>query len=262
MSELVKVCEAVARLGGETLRRWEGRFSIREKARSDLVTEADLESQATIRRRLAELYPEHAFLGEEDDGEPAEIDMSPGSKQIVWVVDPLDGTTNYAHGLPHYAVSVAATQGGRTLAGVIYNPVSEECFSASRGEGAFVNSQAIHVSRTEQIKDALVAASFPPVIERGSPEIESLLKVMEHSQSIRRTGCASLNMCYVASGRFDAYWATHTRSWDVAAGWLIVEEAGGVVTGPAGGNFSLDAPAPIAAATRPLCDRLLTLVRP
>ena len=261
MSEIVKVCEMVARLGGDVLRRWEGRFEVREKAPADLVTEADLESQATIRSRLAQLRPGDAFVGEEDDGLPADIDMSSQSKQIVWIVDPLDGTTNYAHGLPYYAVSVAATQGGRTLAGVVFNPVTEECFSTSRGNGAFLNGQAIRISQVERLKDALVAASFPPVVERGSREVESLLNVMEHSQSIRRTGSAALNMCYVASGRFDAYWATRTRSWDVAAGWLIVEEAGGIVVGPAGGEFTLALPTPIVAATQSLCDELLTHVR-
>jgi myo-inositol-1(or 4)-monophosphatase len=265
MSELVDVCESLARLGGDVLRRWEGRFRVREKGPADLVTEADVESQEAIRARVAELYPDDLFVGEEDagqaDGERAAETWANASDRIVWVVDPLDGTTNYAHGVPHYGVSVAATRGGEVLAGAVYNPAADECFTASSTGTAQLNGQPIRVSGTEQLSDALVAGSIPTGLRRDSAEASKLLNVLERAQSFRRSGSAALNMCYVAAGRYDAYWATETKAWDIAAGWLIVERAGGVVKGLDGGRFQLEVPQPLAAATQSLSDQLVALMQ-
>ncbi|NIL98472.1 MAG: inositol monophosphatase [Planctomycetales bacterium] len=265
MSELVNVCESLARLGGEVLRRWEGRFRVRQKGPADLVTEADCESQEAIRARLAQLYPDDLFVGEEDAGQPAWEDeafwSAMASDRVVWIVDPLDGTTNYAHGVPHYAVSVAATRGGEVLAAAVYNPAAEECFTANTTSGPLLNGRPIRVSGVERLGDALVAGSIPPAAHRDSAEVGQLLKVIERAQSFRRSGSASLNMCYVAAGRYDAYWATETKAWDVAAGWLIVQRAGGIVRGLDGGPFQLAHPAPLVAATQPLSDEFLNLLR-
>ncbi|MDH3718463.1 MAG: inositol monophosphatase [Planctomycetota bacterium] len=265
MSELVDVCESLARLGGDVLRRWEGRFRVREKGPADLVTEADLESQEAIRARVAELYPDDLFVGEEDAGQAdaaqAAKTWANASDRIVWIVDPLDGTTNYAHGVPHYGVSVAATRGGEVLAGAVYNPTADECFTAESSGAARLNGQPIRVSGIERLSEALVAASIPSVVQRDSAEVTNLLNVLESAQSFRRSGSAALNMCYVAAGRYDAYWATETKAWDVAAGWLIVERAGGVVRGLDGGRFQLKVPTPLAAATQSLSDQLVALMQ-
>jgi myo-inositol-1(or 4)-monophosphatase len=259
MAELVEVCESVARLGGDVLREWQGRVQVREKGRSDLLTEADLASQAAIQQRLAVIYPEHAFVGEESDCSEHRAAAAEGNGH-VWIVDPLDGTTNYAHGFPHFAVSVAVARAGQVLAAAIYQPVSDECFTAERGSGAQLNGQTIRTSSVERLRDALVAASFPTVIERDSDEVAGILNVLEQAQSVRRTGSAALNLCYLASGRIDAYWATETKAWDVAAGWLIVEEANGIVTGLDGQPFDLRQPTPAVAATQALSRELISLL--
>ncbi|NIP86101.1 MAG: inositol monophosphatase [Planctomycetales bacterium] len=269
MSELVNVCESLARLGGDVLRRWEGRCRVQEKGPADLVTEADLASQEALRDRLAQLYPEDLFLGEEDlqpssgcaVAKTADL-LSAAGDSRVWIVDPLDGTLNYAHGVPHYAVSVAATRRGEVLAAAVYNPAAQECFTAGQSAPALLNGEPIRVSRVERLSDALVAASIPSVVRRDSVDVDRLLNVLERVQSFRRSGSAALNMCYVAAGRYDAYWAADTQVWDVAAAWLIVQRAGGVVRGLDGGPLRLELPTPLVAATSALSDRLWQLLQP
>jgi myo-inositol-1(or 4)-monophosphatase len=211
------------------------------------------------------LYPDDLFVGEEDagqgDGSQAAEPWANARDRIVWIVDPLDGTTNYAHGVPHYAVSVAATRGGEVLAGAVYNPAADECFTAACTGTAQLNGQPIRVSGVERLSDALVAGSISAGVRRDSAEASNLLNVIEQAQSFRRSGSAALNMCYVAAGRYDAYWATETRAWDIAAGWLIVERAGGVVRGLNGGRFHLEVPQPLAAATQSLSDQLMALIQ-
>jgi myo-inositol-1(or 4)-monophosphatase len=262
MADLVEVCEEAARLGGGVLLEWIGRFKVREKGPADLVTEADLASQKSIRGLLADRFPDHDFLGEEDAPAADAIAEQVRSDRFVWIVDPLDGTTNYAHGDPHFCVSVAVVQDNTTLAGAVLKPATDECFTAQRGCGARLNGQPIHSSDVENLGQALVGLSFPPQFRRDSAEVEDLFRVMEATQAVRRSGSAALNLCYVAAGRYDAYWATKTNAWDVAAGCLIVEEAGGVVTALNGSPFDLAAPWPIAAATPALSRQLIqTLAR-
>lgn len=257
MANLVKVCEEAARLGGEVLLDWAGRFKVREKGPADLVTEADLASQNAIRALLAERFIDHEFLGEEDAPATDVIAERLRGDRPVWIVDPLDGTTNYAHGDPHFCVSVAVVEDNAIQAGAVLKPLTNECFTAQRGAGAMLNGQPIRVSDIEDLRQALVGVSFPPQFRRDSVEVDDLFRVMEATQAVRRSGSAALNLCYVAAGRYDAYWATKTNAWDVAAGCLIVEEAGGVVAALDGSTFDLAAPWPLAAATPALGRQLV-----
>lgn len=252
MTEYLTVCEKAARAGGQVLLDWAGRFSVREKGRSDLVTEADLAAQATIRRILLAAFPEHGFLGEEGDYRESTADG------FRWIVDPLDGTTNYVHGVPQFAVSIALERQGTLLAATVYDPTADECFTATVGEGARMNGRPIHVSSVDTLPQALVAVSFPTNVNRQSPDIAAFVEVLLVSQAVRRMGSAALNLAYVAAGRFDASFATDTKAWDVAAGWLLVREAGGIVTNFKGQSPTLS-PARFVASSCPVLNtELLT----
>jgi myo-inositol-1(or 4)-monophosphatase len=255
LADFLATCEEAARAGGAILLDWVGRFGVRDKGRSDPVTDADYASQEAIRRIVLGRFPNHAFIGEEQPG-----GVLP-AQDYCWVVDPLDGTMNYVHGVPHYCVSVALVKGDEILAGAIYDPRADECFRAARGEGAWLNGQRIKTSGAERLGDALAVASFSTTVSATSPEIKQFIAAVMNCQGIRRTGSAALNLSYVASGRFDAFWALSTQSWDVAAGVLIVEEAGGVVTDIDGKPFTLKKPHPVASASRPLQEAFCHMLR-
>jgi len=255
MREFTKVCERAARAGGRRLLELRGTARVREKGPGDLVTEADLASQEAIREVLGKAFPDHAFIGEE--GTPRETGVSGPPAEYCWIVDPLDGTTNYVHGLDHFCVSVALRRGGEVLVGTVLDPVREECFSACLDGGAWLNGRRLAPSRVADLGAALIAASFPPRVRRGSAEVARFLEVLYRCQSMRRLGSAALNLCYIASGRLDAYWATNVRIWDVAAAGLIVHEAGGMLTDDRGGPFDLDRPVLAASATAELHRQLL-----
>jgi myo-inositol-1(or 4)-monophosphatase len=223
-----------------------GRFTVREKGPADLVTQADMASQEAIRQIIRDHFPDHAFVSEEDDTHIAE------GYQSRWIVDPLDGTTNYVHQVPHYAVSVAYEHRGEVVAGAVFDPVRDECFTAAKGAGARLNGRPIRASRVVDLSQALVAASFSAKVEADSPEIDQFIRVLLACQGVRRTGSAALNLCYVAAGRFDAFWAMSTKAWDVAAGMLLVLEAGGIVTSLSGRPLDLAQPHPVASATAAL----------
>ena len=169
-----------------------------------------------------------------------------------WILDPLDGTTNYVHRIPDYAVSLALERGGEVLAATVFNPVHDECYTAAKGRGAFLNGKRLHTSEVSTLENAVVAASFPPRIAADSPILADFMRIIVASQSVRRTGSSALNLAYIGAGRFDAFWARDTKVWDVAAGYLIVCEAGGVMTSLEGSPFRLDHPQFIAAANEPL----------
>jgi len=251
MPDFVSVCEEAARAGGAVLlERWPA-FQFREKAPKDLVTEADVASQEAIRRVVLGHFPRHSFLAEEG------ADIRGADGRFRWIVDPLDGTANYVHRVPEFTVSVALEQDGDLIAGAVYNPVSQESFTGAGsdgvgGKGAWLNGRPLRVSGVREVKQAMVAASFAAGVERGSAEIANFINVLLASQSLRRTGSAALNLAYVAAGRYDAYWATSTKPWDIAAGVLLVREAGGIVTGIDGGPLDLAAAQFIAAANEPL----------
>ena len=256
LDEYLTTCEAAARAGGRELNAWRGRFQTREKAVCDLVTDADVASQEAIRRVVAERYPEHAFLGEERPVEPTEF----GDDQLVWIVDPLDGTTNYVHGYPNYAVSVAIARGRDVLAGVIYDPLHEDCFSAAVGKGAWCNGGQLRTSGVTKVPEALVGVSLPARVPRDSPDLLDFIEAVQTCQAVRRTGSAALNLAHVANGTLDAFWATHIHTWDVAAGVLLIREAGGMVTGRNGGRFDLWKPHFLAAAGPELHRKLLSVL--
>jgi myo-inositol-1(or 4)-monophosphatase len=236
------------------LAEWKGRFKAREKGPSDFVTEADEAAQEAVRRLIISHFPDHDVLGEEDAA-PL-VRRSP----YRWIVDPLDGTTNYVHNVPHYAVSVALEHEGKLLAGTVYDSSFDECFTAARDKGAWLNGKPIHVSGTTDIGAGLIAVSFPARVHAGSRSLLDFEKVIVRARAIRRTGSAALNLCYVACGRFDAYWAHETKAWDVAAGALLVTEAGGTITGIDGAPFSVDRPKFIAAGSAELHTALLSLI--
>jgi myo-inositol-1(or 4)-monophosphatase len=243
IAEYRRVCEQAAEAGGAVLLDWAGRFAVREKGPADLVTEADLASQDAIRDMLLGAFPEHGFLAEENLSIPSRQDG------LRWIVDPLDGTTNYVHGLPQYAVSIALEQAGKLLVGVVYNPATGERFTATAGQGAQLNGRPLRVSKVTTLDQALIATSLPAKVRREDPEVSDFLAVTFASQAVRRMGSSALNLCYLAAGRFDAYWARSTKAWDIAAGMLILREAGGVATSIDGGELDLARPEFIAAST-------------
>jgi myo-inositol-1(or 4)-monophosphatase len=252
--KFAKVCEDSARAGAEALLAWKGRFKVREKGPADLVTEADLASQEAVRGTILGSFPDHDVLGEEDTG------PSIRKSAYRWIVDPLDGTTNYVHGVPQYAVSVALEHDGQLLVGTVYDPSTDECFTAVRGEGARLNGERFSASDASEISQALVAVSFPAQVERGSRPMVDFENVVVRCRAVRRSGSAALNLAYVACGRYDAYFARETKAWDVAAGALLISEAGGIITGIDGRPFSLERPKFIAAGSTKLHAEIFGLV--
>jgi len=257
MSELLETCELAARAGAGELLSWRGRFEAREKAPADLVTDADLASQAAIRAEIAARFPHHLFVGEEKTSQ-----VEVGDDDFVWLVDPLDGTTNYIHGYPCYAVSIAVARGRELLAGVIYDPLAEELFFAEQGIGAWCNGQRLKTSSVASVGEALVAVSLPPRVGPDTPDVADFIRMVQFSQAVRRSGSAALNLAYVAQGRLDAFWATKIHPWDVAAGVLLVREAGGVVTGRDGREFDLWRPHFVSAAGTELHGDLMRVLGP
>jgi myo-inositol-1(or 4)-monophosphatase len=255
LTDLLETCVAAAYSGGEVLRAWRGRFQTREKAPSDLVTDADVASQRAIAEVIHAKYPDHHFLGEESS--PTE---PPPANVICWIVDPLDGTTNYVHGYPAYAVSVAATRNGEVLAGAILDPLSNLCYRAIRGGGAWKGDQRLRTSNQSGLSDALLAVSFPPGVTASSPDMKSFLRVAGRSRAIRRSGSCALNLAFLAEGVIDGFWAFHIHSWDVAAGVLLVREAGGIVTAVDGATFDLHEAHFAAAASHELHSELIALL--
>jgi myo-inositol-1(or 4)-monophosphatase len=230
------VAVQAARAGGEVLQQWAKRFTVREKGPANLVTEADFASQETIVRIISSQFPDHGFLGEE------ELDRGSTGPPFRWIIDPLDGTANYVHGFPYFAVSIGLEYAGEVIVGVIYDPTRDEMFVAQKGRGASLNDQSIRPSAVDDLGKAFVVASLPSAVDAGHPSVERLLRVLPHAQTVQRTGSAALNLVYVACGRIDAFWSTSLKPWDVAAGSLIVVEAGGAITSTGGHPFDINVP--------------------
>jgi len=250
------VCQMAAGKAGQLLKEHLGNVTPRHKGPGDLVTEADFAAQNAVREVVESHYPDHGFVGEE--GAVLKAGLVP---EFVWYVDPLDGTTNFVHGLRHFAVSIGIARRGELVCGVVYDPNAEELFSAIRGCGATLNGQPLRTSSVSGLADALVAVSLPVHAPRGHKAMEQVLDVIGVCQGVRRLGSAALNLCYVAAGRFDAYWDTKTQIWDVAAGVLMVREAGGTVSGLDGGPFDLARPAAVAAANAELHGELMQVLQ-
>jgi myo-inositol-1(or 4)-monophosphatase len=238
LAEYLDVAVEAARRGAAELERWRTRFAVREKARADLVTDADLASQAAVKNHLLGRYPGHHFLGEEDCVGKTLAEVTPAADAPpTWVVDPLDGTGNYAHGVPCYAVNVALVLDGQPVVGVTLDPRLNELFTAAAGHGAFLNGERIRVSGISTIRDSLVATGFPSAYLQQVRNLRAWERVSREAQALRRTGSTAINLAYVACGRFDGYWCFDNWPWDVLPGAVLVHEAGGTLTDTAGGPF-------------------------
>jgi len=230
---------AIAREAGALLLQYfhQG-LKIEYKGDADLVTAADRASEALIRERIGKQFPSHDVLGEEQG-------LSDQGSDYRWYVDPLDGTTNFAHGYPVFCVSMALEHRphgatGERVAGVVYDPTRDELFTAERGKGAELDGNPIHVSKTAQLKECLVATGFPSHKRHKNPNIHFYHEITLRTHGVRRAGSAALDLCNVASGRFDGFWEFNLNPWDTAAGALIVEESGGKVSRFDGSAFLLD----------------------
>jgi len=225
MSLLEKVAAIVIRAGDILNEEIERGFSITKKGQIDLVTDADRAVEQFLLKELAQELPSAAFCAEEQGW------LGDSHEDAIWYIDPLDGTTNFAHGFPYFSISVALAEKGETTLGVVYNPISRELFQAEKGRGAFRNGAPIKVSRIADLQDSLLVTGFPyDVKTTAADNIAQFARVTKASQGVRRTGSAALDLCNVACGRFEGYWEQRVNAWDIAAGALIVKEAGGMVT--------------------------------
>jgi myo-inositol-1(or 4)-monophosphatase len=223
----------VAQDAGRLLRdRLGTTFDISHKGAINIVTDVDLASEKLIREAIATHYPSHQVLAEEGG-------LAETNSEYRWVVDPLDGTTNYAHGYPVFAVSIALEYQGETVLGVVYDPMREELFAAERGSGAVLNNRPIRVSTTETLIRSMLSTGFPYDIKTSSlTNLDHWANFAMNAQALRRDGAASIDLCYIACGRYDGFWELNLSPWDTAAGALIVMEAGGRVTDFWGAEFS------------------------
>lgn len=231
----------------------------------DLVTEVDKHTEKLIRNLIHTYFPEHAILGEESvepGSEAARRALETiGEEEYVWIVDPIDGTTNFVHGMPFYSVSIALARRGDVIAGVVYDPSRNEMFVAERGKGAYVHGRRLSVSGEERLSDSLVATGFPTERERALPAaLQSIAAVAPQVRNVRAAGSAALHLAYVAAGRLSGFWEANLNPWDLAAGMLLIEEAGGRVTAMNGAPYSLEV-RDVAATNGRIHDALIELLQ-
>ncbi|MGB8327654.1 MAG: inositol monophosphatase family protein [Steroidobacteraceae bacterium] len=234
MQPLLNIAVRAARRAGEIIARAVPRvedLEVTVKGRNDFVTEVDRVAEREIIATIRRSYPEHAFLGEESG--------ATGEHETTWIIDPLDGTTNFLHGFPTYCVSIACERGGRLEHAVIYDPMRQELFTASRGDGAQLDGKRIRVSKRRELEGSLIATGFP---FRGESEhvdayLAMMKAVMRDTAGIRRAGSAALDLAYVAAGRVDGFWEIGLQPWDTAAGALLIQEAGGRIGAIDGGPY-------------------------
>lgn len=229
-----KVAVSAALKAGSHIAKHVGlRKTVRYKGEINVVTDVDRASEDIVVSAIKKHYPGHSFLAEEKS-------YAKKSADFTWIIDPLDGTTNFLHGFPFFCVSIALAKKGDVLTGVVYDPARNELFYAEKGKGAFLNEKRIRVSRIKHLKKALIATGFTYNIRKAkNKNITNFVKFLKRSQAVRRAGSAALDLSYVASGRFDGFWEYHLNPWDIAAGILIVKEAGGKVTRVDGKPFGL-----------------------
>jgi myo-inositol-1(or 4)-monophosphatase len=232
---LATAVEAVIRAGEAQMARFGGDLHVGKKGAIDLVTEMDLAIEREFRAMIAERFPSHTVLGEEFE----EAGDRDARSRYCWVLDPIDGTTNYAHGLPIFCASLALEMDGVAVVGAVYDPNRQELFTAERGHGAWLNGSPLRVSTSASLIDSLLVTGFHYDIHHDHAELIALFgEFISRARAVRRLGSAALDLCYVAAGRFDGFWEHKLQPWDVAAGALIVSEAGGRVTTIDGGTFS------------------------
>jgi len=229
---LTTAIEAVVKAGELQLEKFGTDLHVDKKGTIDLVTEVDVAVEKMFRALIAERFPDHQILAEEMGGAK---EVPPGP---CWIFDPIDGTTNYAHGLPIFCASLALEIDGVAEVAAIYDPSRRELFTAERGAGAYLNGQRIHVSAARDLVDAMLVTGFPYDVHKRVDEIVGLFgEFVGRARAVRRLGSAAIDLCYVAAGRMDAFWETDLKAWDIAAGALIVAEAGGRVTNTDGEPF-------------------------
>src|SRR5689334_3501933 len=223
----------IAREAGALLSHYfERRVAFETKGEFDLVTEADRASEKLVVERLRTHFPSHGIVAEEGGGHTSASDY-------VWFVDPLDGTTNFAHGFPVFNVTLGLARGGEMIAGVVYDPMRQEMFTAERGAGAYLNNRRIHVSATTKVGESLASTGFPSRKRHHNINIHFYYQLAMASHGVRRTGSAAVDLAYVASGRLDYFWEFGLKPWDMAAGTLLVSEAGGRISDMCGASHSV-----------------------
>lgn len=232
--------EIAREAGALVMEYFHQRVKVEYKGEVDLVTVADRTSEALILERIRGRWPAHDILGEEGG-------LHDQGSDYRWYVDPLDGTTNFAHGFPVFCISLALEYKGRRVAGVVYDPTRDELFAAEQGSGAYLNQQRIQVSKTANLAGCLVATGFPSHKRHKNPNIFFYHQITLRTHGVRRAGSAALDLCCVACGRFDAFWEFNLNPWDTAAGVLIVEEAGGKVSDFRGGPFHINSQETLAS---------------
>lgn len=253
LESITRTAHDAANAAGEVLLKYFGDVAIHEKSTQNLVTQADFDSEALIFDMIRKRHSGHAVMREEGES------TGTHESEHLWVVDPLDATNNYAHGLPHFCISIAYAYQGKVQVGVVLDPIRKECFAAVRGQGAWLNESPIRVSNAEALTQSLIATGF--YYERGEVMLKTLDAIrdlfLENVRGVRRMGAAALDLTWVACGRMEGYFEYRLAPWDFAAGWLIVEEAGGVCLDSAGGPLSLASKGAIAACpgiAKSLCD--------
>jgi myo-inositol-1(or 4)-monophosphatase len=255
MEPTLELLESLARRAGDILRDGlDQDFGISHKGEIDLVTEMDHRSEDYLLGEIKRLFPSHRIVAEESGEVKGDCDCA-------WYVDPLDGTVNYAHGVPFFAVSIAYEAKGQLKFGVVYDPMREECYKAGRGEGAWLNGRRLRVSSENRLDQSLLVTGFPYDI-RTNPNnnLDYYMRFSLCTQGVRRLGSAALDLCYVAAGRFEGFWEIRIKSYDIAAGGLIAEEAGAVVTNVQGSRDYLAAPISILAANPAVHAQMLTVL--
>jgi myo-inositol-1(or 4)-monophosphatase len=237
----------MARDAGRILIDRQGRaLQVSNKGDIDLVTESDLASEKLIIDRIRSYYPRHAILAEES-GASDGTSATTGKSEWRWIIDPLDGTTNYAHGYPCYCVSIALERAGRIEIGVVYDPTRDELFAAERGQGATLNDRRIRVSDVDELNSSMLCTGFPYNVRERPQFARHFTAFTMQAQAVRRDGSAAIDLAYVACGRFEGFWEDGLHPWDVAAGLLLIEEAGGLVTDFTGEPASIYKPKVLAS---------------
>ncbi len=256
MEPTIEIVEMLARQAGEILREGYGQpHQVDYKGRINLVTEIDHRSEEFLIHEIEKRFPRHAIIAEESGSKA-------GSGHGEWHIDPLDGTVNFAHGIPCFAVSLAYAENEEIRLGVVYDPLRDECFVAERGGGAWLNGERIHVSETRELIEALLTTGFPYEKADGLDRNLELYARFSHlTQGVRRLGSAALDLCYVAAGRFDGYWELDVQTWDCAAGSLLVQEAGGRITGAGGSYQFFKEPISIVAANPGIHNLMMKVIK-